>query len=221
MSLPHRCIHVLWGLRRAPASSSRDSADPRSSRSPREAPVRRQRMPVQYSRRRGAATPPTGTARHDVLVAAAQLRVRHAPRLLWPAPAASRAQAAASTERSTPSIDPRGAAAAGGYTSARSAHRVDAGRAPPAFEPEAGGSACPPCGRRCLHTSQSRGAGGHPPPAPAAPSAARARNLGGTLTMCLTYTGGPPLAEASLRALRALARLRRAAEARPRVDARF
>ena len=39
--------------------------------------------------------------------------------------------------------------------------------------------------------------------------------------MCLTYTGGPPLAEASLRALRALARLRRAAEARPRVDARF
>ena len=112
--------------------------------------MRRQGLPVQHSSRRGAATPPTGTARHDVLVTAAQRRVRHAPRLLWPAPAASRAHPAASTELSTPSIDPRGAAVAGGYTSARSAHRVDAGRAPPAFEPEPGGSCCPPCRSRRL-----------------------------------------------------------------------
>ena len=191
MSLPHRCIHVLWGLRRAPASSSRDLADPRSSRSPREAPLRRQRMPVQYSRRRGAATPPTGTARHDVLVAAAQLRVRHAPRLLWPAPAASRAHPAASTELSTPSIDPRGAAAAGGYTSARSAHRVDAGRAPPAFEPEPGGSVCPvppplpshltvtrrrrspPPPLLPLHARLAHGTSAEPSPEPRAPSADR------------------------------------------------
>ena len=88
VSLPHRCTRILWGLRRAPASLARDSADPRTSRSPREAPVRRQRLPVQHSRRRGAATPPTGTARHNVLVTAAQLRVRLSPRLLWPAPAA-------------------------------------------------------------------------------------------------------------------------------------
>ena len=153
--------------------------------------MRRQHLPVQYSRRRGAATPPTGTARHDVLVTAAQRRVRHAPRLLWPAPAASRAHPAASTELSTPSIDPRGAAVAGGYTSARSAHRVDAGRAPPAFEPEPGGSVCPvppPLPSHLTVTRRRRS----PPPAPAAPRAARARNLGGTLARATSSVCRPP-----------------------------
>ena len=43
-------------LRRARRSVSRDSATPRTCRSPREALLRRQRLPVQHSRRRGAAT---------------------------------------------------------------------------------------------------------------------------------------------------------------------
>ena len=43
-------------LRRARRSVSRDSATPRTCRSPREALLRRHRLPVQHSRRRGAAT---------------------------------------------------------------------------------------------------------------------------------------------------------------------
>jgi len=90
-----------------------------------------------------------------------------------------------------PSIDPRGAAVAGGYTSARSAHRVDAGRAPPAFEPEPGGSVCPvppPLPSHLTVTRRRRS----PPPAPAAPRAARARSLGGTLARATSSVCRPP-----------------------------
>ena len=78
--LPDRCTRVMWGLRRAQRSSSRDSATPRTCRSPQESLLRRQRLSPAFEapRRRDA------TDRHVKafeLLSAAQLRVRRAPLL--------------------------------------------------------------------------------------------------------------------------------------------
>ena len=95
------------------------------------------------SRRRGAVTPPAGDdemrrARRRSLSLACC--TREAFRDL-PASAACRccclrrAQPAASAELATATIDQRGAAAASGYASGRSALRLDARRAPPPLLP--------------------------------------------------------------------------------------
>ena len=154
----------------------RDSATSRTCRSPREALLRRQRLPIEAPRRRDA-TNRHGKACRARLGGSASRAARATPSVTC---ASRLSRLACCLHRALDPVD-RPARCDGGrllrYDSAGPALRVGAGRAPPTFEPEPAVPVWPTQPPPPPHASQSRGAGGHQP----ALCAARAQTYGGVL----------------------------------------